>query len=184
MAKAVTRIISAALLLGALALAGCAGSGSEGGGSPTDSQSSGVHAEAQEGEREELKSAGQKEEPPMRRSAATAMMAIGDAQFSIDLADNETAAAFAATLPMEAEMSELNGNEKYVYLDAALPASPASPGAIEAGDVMLYGDNCLVVFYEPHQTAYSYTRIGRVSDASGLAAAVGSESVSARFTLA
>lgn len=111
--------------------------------------------------------------------ASPITLTINETSFAIELAGNDTAAAFAAMLPMQVEMSELNGNEKYVYLDESLPANASNPGTIEAGDVMLYGDNCLVVFYESHPTAYSYTRIGKIEDASGLAAAVGSGSIRA-----
>ena len=49
---------------------------------------------------------------------------------------------------------------------------------------MLYGNNCLVVFYESHTTSYAYTRIGKIADASDLAAVVGSGSISASFDAA
>ena len=45
---------------------------------------------------------------------------IGDKIFSATLADNETARAFMALLPATMTMNELNGNEKYKYLDVAL----------------------------------------------------------------
>lgn len=38
---------------------------------------------------------------------------------------------------MELEMNELNGNEKYFYLDESLPVNPYSPKTIEKGDIML-----------------------------------------------
>lgn len=109
---------------------------------------------------------------------------LNDKEFTIKLADNETASAFAKLLPLGTEMSELNGNEKYVYLDGSLPSSPINPGTIEAGDVMLYGNNCLVVFYEAHPTTYAYTRIGKIEDTSGLAEALGEGSITAVFTTA
>ena len=102
-------------------------------------------------------------------------------EFSVELANNETADAFAELLPCDLAMNELNGNEKYCYLDEPLPSAPAVPDGIEAGDVMLYGDSCLVVFYESFSTSYSYTRIGHITDTQGLADALGSGDVSVTF---
>ena len=108
-------------------------------------------------------------------------MDINGVTFSVQLADNDTAHAFAARLPMELSMEELNGNEKYCYLDEPLPSNAEAIGHIEAGDVMLYGDSCIVVFYESHDTSYSYARIGAVENPEDLAAAVGSGPVDVRF---
>ena len=44
-------------------------------------------------------------------------------------------------LPMEFSMSDLNGNEKYAYLDEPLPTNTYNPGRVEAVDVMLFGDD-------------------------------------------
>lgn len=37
-------------------------------------------------------------------------------------------------------MSDLNGNEKYYYLDENLPTNSENIGHINAGDIMLYGE--------------------------------------------
>ena len=78
-------------------------------------------------------------------------------------------------------MNELNGNEKYLYLSTSLPTAAYQPGTIHAGDLMLYGNNCVVLFYETFYTSYSYTRIGAIDNPSGLASALGSSDVSVRF---
>ena len=61
-------------------------------------------------------------------------------------------------------MNDLNDNEKYVYLDESLPTNTFSPKHIESGDVMLYGDNCLVIFYKSFSTNYDYTKIGQIDN--------------------
>ena len=106
---------------------------------------------------------------------------IGSKTFSATLADSETGEAFAALLPLTVTMNELNGNEKYHYLSSYLPTDSYQPGTIHAGDLMLYGNNCVVLFYETFNTSYSYTRIGAIDNPSGLAEALGVGNVSVRF---
>ena len=81
---------------------------------------------------------------------------------------NESANSFASLLPQELNMNELNGNEKYIYLDTKIPTNSSNPKRINAGDVMLYGDNCLVVFYKSFNTSYSYTKIGHIDNLTNL----------------
>ena len=111
-------------------------------------------------------------------------MTIGGGEHQLWLENSATARAFAAVLPLSTKMSELNGNEKYVYLDTALPASPQRVRRVSAGDVMLYGGSCLVVFYKSFDTPFSYTRIGRVADPDALAGLDRAGDVSASFKIA
>jgi hypothetical protein len=89
---------------------------------------------------------------------------IYEMQVQINLESNETALEFSKLLPLTVNMNELNGNEKYVYLDKPLKTNPYNPKHIEAGDVMLYGNNCLVIFYKSFDTSYSYTKIGHIDN--------------------
>lgn len=106
---------------------------------------------------------------------------IGSAEFSATLDDSATGRAFAKMLPVTFDMSELNGNEKYFYMRSELPTASYSPGTIHAGDLMLYGNDCIVLFYKTFSSGYSYTRIGRVDNPDGLAQAVGSGDVRVTF---
>lgn len=109
-------------------------------------------------------------------------ISIGDKTFSAELFDNKTAEAFAEMLPLTLNMSELNGNEKYFYLEDSLPFAPSVPTQIKSGDIMLYEDNCLVVFYKSFTSQYSYTPIGNIDDPNGLAEALGNDNVYVTFT--
>ena len=106
---------------------------------------------------------------------------VNGTSFDAVLADSETGRAFAEMLPLTITMTELNGNEKYHYLDGSLPTDSYKPGTIEAGDLLLYGNNCVVLFYETFSSSYSYTRIGKLTSADGLKAAVGTGNVSVTF---
>lgn len=108
-------------------------------------------------------------------------LTIGGTVFNAELANNATAQAFNALLPTTLSMTELNGNEKYKYLDTTLPTNASCPGTIHAGDILLYGNNCVVVFYKTFNTSYSYTKIGKITDPSGLEAAVGAGGVEVQF---
>ena len=114
--------------------------------------------------------------------ALTAMtIQVNGKNFSATLDDNATARAFAERLPLEADMTELNGNEKYFYLDDDLPNDAERVGQIHSGDVMLFGANCVVIFYRDFATSYSYTRLGRIDDAAGLEKILGAGSVRVKF---
>lgn len=110
-------------------------------------------------------------------------ISVGSVSFTITLENNATVTAFKALLPMTVNMSEMNGNEKYYYLPQNLPTASSNPGTIQTGDLMLYGSSCLVLFYEPFRTSYSYTRLGHVENPSGLASALGSGSATVTFEL-
>jgi len=46
---------------------------------------------------------------------------------------------------------------------------------------MLYGNNCLVLFYESFSTYYHYTPLGKIDNSDGLAEALGSSNVQIIF---
>lgn len=109
------------------------------------------------------------------------MIKVGSTTFTATLASNETAKAFRAMLPMTINMSELNNNEKYYYLPNNLPTVSSIPNTINNGDIMLYGSNCLVLFYKTFSTSYSYSKIGAVDNPSELQKILGTGSVTVTF---
>ena len=126
------------------------------------------------------------EDKPLSPASTTVddiTVAIGDQSFTAKMEQNSTAEAFRALLPLTLEMQELNGNEKYNYLAQSLPTNRTKVGTIHAGDIMLYGDNCVVVFYETFTTTYLYTPIGHITNPEGLKEAIGSGKVTINFTI-
>ena len=103
--------------------------------------------------------------------AVPIVVTVGGRSFAALVEDSATGRAFLEKLPLALDMQELNGNEKYRY-GVALP--------IAAGDLMLYGSNCLVLFYGV-AGGYSYTRVGRLASTEGLAEAVGAGTATVTF---
>lgn len=104
-------------------------------------------------------------------------LTINGNNFMATLEDNETTRELLNRLPLELNMSELNGNEKYYYFDDRLPTNSYRPSSINKGDIMLYGSDCLVIFYENFNTTYSYTRLGKIDNVDNLKDALGSGNV-------
>lgn len=109
------------------------------------------------------------------------IVTVGGRRFTATPADNATTRAFLALLPLRANMQEHAGNEKYHNLSQSLPTDTYRPGTIQTGDLMLWNDNTVVLFYKTFTSSYSYTRLGRIDDPTGLAEAVGSGSVVVTF---
>lgn len=120
------------------------------------------------------------EEPPMPKLAIT----IAGSTFSATIADTPAARSFATMLPLTIRMADLHRNEKYAYLDTTLPAGTDKPSHMEAGQVMLYGSDCLVVFYESFANTYGgYSALATIDNPSGLAEAVGDGAIDITFDI-
>ena len=107
---------------------------------------------------------------------------VGHKSFDCEFYDNKTAAALLKTMPFKYRMSELNGNEKYKYLNRDFPTDEKEVRKIKAGDIMLYGSDCLVLFYKSFNTSYEYTPVGHIKDPEGLKKAAGRGKVTVKFS--
>ena len=108
---------------------------------------------------------------------------VGDKQFSATLNDSDAARELVQLLPMTVNMGEHNGNEKYYNLPERISGKATNPSRVEAGDLMVWSSSTLVLFYAGSSTSYSYIRLGRVDNVSGLREALGRGSAQVRFEL-
>ena len=122
--------------------------------------------------------AGQGETQEKDSSRIPITVTMGNRHFDAYLYDNAATKALAEYFPLTLTMNELNGNEKYHYMDVELPTDVQRIGEIHTGDLMLYGSDCVVLFYEDFQTSYRYTRLGYLEHPEELAETLGNGTVS------
>lgn len=118
-----------------------------------------------------------------KKAGTSVTLTVNGQSFQAVFYNNKTANALLEKMPMTLNMKELNGNEKYHFFDTEFPTNEKSSGKISAGDIMLYGSDCLVTFYKSHSTSYQYTPVGKIENASGFAKAVGNGNVTIKFAV-
>ena len=118
----------------------------------TASETTGVPAESKSEETEE--------NPIMK----TLKMKIDGATVTVDWEENESVAALAELVkekPLTIRMSMYGGFEQVGPLGTNLPRSDVQT-MTQAGDIVLYSGNQIVVFYGSN--SWSYTRLGHITD--------------------
>ncbi len=121
-----------------------------------------------------------KEETAMDRKMT---VEVGGSQFTATLEDNEAVDALVQMMeenPVTIQMSDYAGFEKVGSLGASLPTSN-SQTTTQAGDIVLYQGNQIVIFYGSN--SWSYTRLGRIDDLTGWESALGNGDVTVTFSL-
>jgi len=118
----------------------------------------------------------------MTPTATTLQVRVGSAPFTATVQNNETTKAWLAQLPLSLDMEDLNRNEKFAKLPKSLPTELINPGTIQRGDILLWGNQTVVIFYETFSTSYSYTRLGKIENTKGLKEALGSGKVRITFS--
>lgn len=108
---------------------------------------------------------------------------LNDHSFELNLEDNASCKALIEMLPLDLDLTELNGNEQYGILPKALPTQSFRPQTIHKGDVLLFGRDTLVIFYKSFETPYSYTRLGRIDDPKNLEVLLKGQVVSANLKI-
>lgn len=99
------------------------------------------------------------------------------------LYDNSTTKELIKKFPITITMSDLNGNEKYYNFSKSFPTSSENVANINKGDIMLFGDNCLVIFYKSFSTRYRYTKLGYIKNLEDLENSLGKGDIEITFIL-
>ena len=93
-------------------------------------------------------------------------MLIGNTEVEVEWEDNESVEALAGLAksePLVIQMSMYGGFEQVGSLGESLPRSDAQT-TTEAGDIVLYSGDQIVVFYGSN--SWAYTRLGHITDKS------------------
>ncbi len=121
-----------------------------------------------------------REENPMKQIT----LSFNGHTYSATLADNSSAQAFADLLksgPLTVSAHDYGSFEKVGELGRSLPRNDEQI-TTSAGDIILYQGNQITVYYA--QNTWSFTRLGRIDDPSGLREALGDGDVEITFQLA
>ena len=104
----------------------------------------------------------EEEDEPMQEKSLK--MSIGDTAVEVEWEDNESVEALAKlaeTEPLVIEMSMYGGFEQVGSLGESLSRNDKQT-TTEAGDIVLYSGNQIVVFYGSN--SWAYTRLGHIVD--------------------
>ena len=110
---------------------------------------------------------------------------IGETEVAVRWEDNESVAALrelAADGPLTISMSMYGGFEQVGSIGTSLPRNDVQT-VTEAGDIVLYAGNQIVIFYGSN--SWAYTRLGKITDQSAedLAELLGKENVEIRLEM-
>lgn len=111
------------------------------------------------------------------------IITIKNKKYEAILYDNSTTKELIKKFPITITMSDLNGNEKYYNFSKSFSTSSENVASINKGDIMLFGDNCLVIFYKSFSTRYRYTKLGYIKNLEDLENSFGKGDISITFKI-
>lgn len=126
---------------------------------------------------------GQEPETVLEETEMKLNVEVNGTTFTATLEDNTAVDAFVEMMreaPVVIQMSDYSDFEKVGPLGTSLPANN-SQTTTQAGDIVLYNGNQIVIFYGSN--SWSYTRLGKIDDLTGWEAALGSGDVTVTFSI-
>ncbi len=125
----------------------------------------------------------EKDDETKRETTVKMNVQIGDKNFMATLEDNAAVREFIGMMkkaPVTLEMRDYSGFEKVGVLGKTLPADDRQTMTVP-GDIVLYNGNQIVMFYGSN--LWSYTRLAHIDDLTGWNDSLGSNSITAVFTV-
>ena len=181
------RGILSLLLLPALLITGCGTGSSEViDNSPTaPSLEASIHQEATEGGDMQTAGSTESEFPPVSPKSETFSLRIGDTPVSVEWEKNDSVEALRELTresPLTISLSMYGGFEQVGSIGQSLPRDDVQT-TTNAGDIVLYSGNQIVIFYGSN--SWAYTRLGHITDqdAAGMQSLLGQGDVSITLTL-
>lgn len=104
--------------------------------------------------------------PEPVKEGSKMILLIGETPVQVNWEDNRTVEALrdiVASAPLTVSMSMYGGFEQVGSIGTSLPRNDVQT-TTEAGDIVLYSGNQIVVFYGSN--SWAYTRLGKVTDKS------------------
>ena len=111
------------------------------------------------------------------------IITIKNKKYEAILYDNSTTKELIKKFPITITMSDLNGNEKYYNFSKSFSTSSENVASINKGDIMLFGNNCLVIFYKSFSTRYKYTKLGYIKNTEDLENSFGKGDIRITFEI-
>ena len=93
--------------------------------------------------------------------AANMTMKVNDVPVAVEWEDNDSVKALRENLPLTVKMSMYGGFEQVGSLGRSLPRNDKRI-TTNAGDIVLYSGNQIVIFYGSN--TWAYTRLGKITD--------------------
>ena len=151
-------------------------------GTANPAQSSSSASTSEEGSAQAGSDAAQEPETALEETDMKLNVEVNGTTFTATLENNAAVEAFMEMMreaPVVIEMRDYSGFEKVGSLGASLPTSN-SQTTTQAGDIVLYNGNQIVIFYGSN--SWSYTRLGKIDDLTGWEEALGSGDVTVTFS--
>ena len=181
------RGILSLLLLPALLITGCGAGSSEAIDNSPIAPSLEASSHQETTEDSDMQAAGStgSEVPPISPKSETLSLRIGDTPVSVEWEKNDSVEALRKLTresPLTISLSMYGGFEQVGSIGQSLPRDDVQT-TTNAGDIVLYSGNQIVIFYGSN--SWAYTRLGHITDqdAAGMKSLLGQGDVSITITL-